>query len=178
MTSRGTPVRRATPSPHSDQGGFTLVELLVTMLVMGIVSSTVMAVAMRAFTTTATVTNRGNVLSDGRFALDQLSKELRQAESVDATSTSSMIKFLSYQNGVSKTYVWRVTGTAIPYSLQVSRNGGSTYTTVLGELTSTSAFTYTSHGGLIDQVTISLSLGTKTSTVALSSDVQLRNAQT
>ena len=32
--------------------------------------------------------------------------------------------------------------------------------------------------GLIDQVTISLSLGTRTSTVVLSSDVQLRNAPT
>ena len=157
-------------------------ELLVTMLVMGIVATSVMMVALRAFTDTATVTDRGNVLNDGRFALDQLSKELRQGESVDATSTVSQITFKGYQNGAAKTYVWRVTPTAcsssVPCSLQVSRNGGTSYYTVLSELTSSSAFIYTYHAGLIDQVTISLSLGTRTSTVVLSSDVQLRNAQT
>jgi len=94
MTSLVTRARRATTSRRDGQSGFTLVELLVTMLVMGVVATAVMAVAMRTFTTTATITNRRDVLADGRTALDRLSKELRQGESIDQTvSDASTISF-------------------------------------------------------------------------------------
>jgi len=49
---------------------------------------------------------------------------------------------------------------------------------MLSSLTDNNVFTYTSHGGVVDQVTVSLSLGTDTSTILLSTDVDLRNAQT
>jgi hypothetical protein len=47
----------------------------------------------------------------------------------------------------------------------------------VSSLTNNTPFTYTSHGGIVDQVTVSLSLGTTTSTVLIATDVQLRNAQ-
>ena len=62
--------------------GFTLVELVVTMAVMSIVATAMMAVAIRSFTTTNTITNRRDVLTDGRIAIDQMTKQLRQGESV------------------------------------------------------------------------------------------------
>ena len=147
------------------------------MLVMGIVSTAVMAVALRTFTDTATITNRRDVFSDGQTALDRLSKQLRQGESIDQSDPDA-ISFSSYIDGTAATIVWRVTGSAAPYSLEVSIDGGAQFAPVVTSLTSNDAFTYTSHGGVVDEVTIALSLGTRTSTVLVSSDVQLRNAQT
>ena len=53
------------------------------MAVMSIVATSMMAVAIRSFTTTSTITNRRDVLTDGRIAIDQMTKQLRQGESVD-----------------------------------------------------------------------------------------------
>lgn len=178
MTSRATRARRATTSPADGEAGFTLVELLVTMMVMGIIASSVMMVALRTFTTTATITDRRDVFADGRVALDQISKQLRQGESIDqAASTASSITFSSYIDGTPETIIWRVTGTAAPYSLEQSRDDGAHFAPVVSSLTNNMPFTYTSHGGVVDQVTVSLSLGTTTSTVLIATDVQLRNAQ-
>ena len=160
----------------ADEGGFTLVELLVTMSVMSIVATAVLAVAVQTMRTTNTVTNRRDVFNDGRFALDQMSAQIRQAESIDSTSTSQLVKFSGYIDGTSKTIVWRATGSAAPYSLQRSTNGGTSYVTMLSSLNSKDVFAYTTHDDVQDQVTISLGLTTSTSTVDISTDIFLRNA--
>ena len=178
MTSLVTRARRATTSPGDGQSGFTLVELLVTMLVMGVVATAVMAVAMRTFTTTATITNRRDVLTDGRTALDRLSKELRQGESIDQTvSDASTISLSGYIDGDPATIVWQVTGSSAPYTLEESRLGGANPVPIVSSLSDNDVFTYTTHGIVVDQVTIRLSLQTTTTTVVISTDVQLRNAQ-
>jgi hypothetical protein len=47
---------------------------------------------------------------------------------------------------------------------------------VLQTLTDPNIFLYQTHDGVLDQVTITLSLGTKTTTVSpLTSDVEMRN---
>ena len=81
-------LRRRT-RPADGEAGFTLVELVVTMAVMSIVATAMMAVAMRSFTTTSTITNRRDVLVDGRVAIDQMTKQLRQGESVDLTASDA-----------------------------------------------------------------------------------------
>ena len=159
-----------------EEGGFTLVELMVTMAVMSVVATAVMSVAFSTLRTTSTVTNRRDVFNDGRFALDQLSGQVRQGESVDATSTAQTLRFSGYIDGVAKSIVWRATGTSAPYTLQQSTNGGTTYVTMLKTLGSNNLFTYTSHDGVQDQVTIALALTTSTSSVNLTTDVYLRNA--
>ncbi len=156
------------------------------MAVMGIVATSVMAVAFRTFATTSTITNRRDVLTDGRTAIDQMTKQLRQGESVDqVASSASTLKFATYVDGVPTTIVWRVTGTAAPYTLEQSRNGGTTFADLVSPLLCKTAsdpgctappFTYITHGGLVDQVTIDLTFQTLTSTVDLISDVHLRNA--
>ena len=160
-----------------DERGFTLVELMVTMLVMGIVAGAVTSVAVNAFKTTSTITNRRDVFSDGRIALDRMSKQLRQGESIaQASSTASTVTFDTYIDGVAKTVVWRVNGSAAPFELLESRDGGSNFNTVVSSLGSNSVFTYTTHGGVLDQVTIALTLVTDTTEVELTTDVHLRNA--
>jgi hypothetical protein len=157
--------------------------MLVTMLVMGVVASSVMMVALRTFTDTATITNRRDVLADGRIALDRMTKQLRQGEVV-SSSTTSKIVFTSYVAGASKTIVWQAAGSAAPYELQVSLNGGTTYGTVTSGLTSKNLFTYASHTdadgfAVTDEVTVTLVFTTSTNNVlTLTEPVHLRNALT
>jgi len=148
------------------------------MLVMGIVATAVMSVALRTFTTTATVTNRRDVLADGRNALDRLSKQLRQAESVDGGGTSSsMITFSSYINGTPATIVWQVTGTSAPYTLTESTTGGANPVPVVTALSDNDVFEYSPNGTVQAFVSIRLPLQTSTTTIEMNTDVQLRNLQ-
>ncbi|GIU99648.1 MAG: hypothetical protein KatS3mg014_1264 [Actinomycetota bacterium] len=150
---------------------------MVTMLVLGIVATATIGLAMRAFTDTNTVLDRRNVLRRRARRLDRLTKQLRQATSVDAGwSTAQQIRFTGYLDGSPRTFAWRVQGSSAPYRLQESRDGGTTYVTVVSSLADPNVFTYTVHGGVLDQVTIRLELATRTTTVELTSDVYLRNA--
>jgi prepilin-type N-terminal cleavage/methylation domain-containing protein len=184
-------VRRRTSRADRGEAGFTLVELMVTMAVMSIVATSVMSVAFRLFTTTNTVTNRRDVLTDGRQAIDQMTKQLRQGIAVDqANSSASQLAFTTYIDGKAATVVWRVTGTKAPYTLEQSRDiasiaGDGNFAPLVSPLlckTKSDAgctadpFTYTSHGGVVDQVTIDLTFQTDTSSIDLISDVDLRNA--
>jgi hypothetical protein len=63
------------------------------------------------------------------------------------------------------------------YSLEQSRDDGVHFPPVVSTLTNNTPITYTSHGWIVDQEPVSLSLGTTTSTVLIATDVQLRNAQ-
>jgi type II secretory pathway pseudopilin PulG len=165
---------------------------MVTMAVMGIVATSVMAVAFRLFTTTSTITNRRDVLSDGRTAIDQMTKQLRQGEAVDqANSSASTLTFDTYIDGEAATIVWRVVGSEAPYTLEQSRDvwdrsGDGNFVPLVSPLLCQTAsdpgcsadpFSYVTHGGVVDQVTIDLTFQTTTSAIDLISDVQLRNAQ-
>ncbi len=156
------------------------------MAVMSLVATSVMAVAFRTFATTNTVTNRRDVLTDGRQAIDQMTKQLRQGETVDqANSSASHLEFSTYIDGTPATVIWRVVGSQAPYTLEQSRDGGANFAPLVSPLLcqtqadpgcTADPFTYTSHGGVVDQVTIDLTFQTITSSIDLISDVQLRNA--
>jgi prepilin-type N-terminal cleavage/methylation domain-containing protein len=157
--------------------GFTLIELMITAAIMSIVSTAVIAMAMRTVDTSATIVDRRDVLAEGRIALDRLAKQLRQAESVDtSTSTATWIEVATYIDGTPTDVVWRVSGSSAPYQLQESRDGGTSFSTVATSLSESDVFTYITHADLTDQVTIDISLATPTNVVHLTSDVYLRNA--
>ena len=145
------------------------------MTIMSIVATAVTTVAFGVFRDTTTVTNRRDVFADGRFALDQMTKQLRQAESIDVASTATSVSFPSYMNGAATDIAYQVTGGAAPYTLQRSINSG-TWVDIANQLVSDEIFTYTDHDGVTDQVTIAIELQTNTSTVEVHTDVFLRNA--
>jgi hypothetical protein len=150
---------------------------MVTFAVLGVIATAVLTLTIQAFGDTATIVDRRDVFADGRVALDRLSKQLRQAESIDtAWSTTQRIRFEAYIDGVPTTFAWQVAGAGAPYALQESRDGGTTFSTVVSSLADADVFTVTQHGGVVDQVTLSLDLRTETSDVLLTSDVFLRNA--
>jgi len=150
---------------------------MVTFALLGVIATAVLSLTIQAFGDAATIVDRRDVFADGRVALDRLSKQLRQAESIDtAWSTTQRIRFEAYIDGVPTTFAWQVAGAAAPYSLQESRDGGTTFSTVVSSLADADVFTVTQHGGVVDQVTLSLDLATETSDVLLTSDIFLRNA--
>jgi len=152
------------------------------MLVMGIVASSVMMVALRTFTTTATVTNRRDVLADGRTALDRLSKQLRQGESIDSScpestdspAWASSISFSGYIDGDAAAIEWQAAGSSAPYTLEESIEG-ATFVPIATSLADNDVFQCSTDAGLVDQVTVRLPLQTNTTTVEMKTDVELRN---
>ena len=77
-------------------------------------------------------------------------------------------------------------GLLLPTRLEQSRDGGANFAPLVSPIMcklatdagcSADPFTYTIHGGVVDQVTIDLTFVTDTSTIDLISDVQLRNAR-
>ncbi len=145
------------------------------MAILSLSATTVLAVAQRVFEDTNTVVDRRDVFNDGRVALDELTKHLRQAESVDAASTASAVTMPTYLDGTGATVVWRAVGTSAPYALERSTDGGVSYVEVLDSLASPEVFTYVQHDGVTDQVTVAFQLTTSTTVVELTTDIYLRN---
>ena len=159
-----------------------MIELMITLAVMGAMVAATLSVLFSAYNQTGVVLNRRDVLGDGQTAMQQMTKQFRQATAINATASplapsATRLDVETFTGlGVAHRIVWEATGSAAPYSLEVSTDGGSPKT-VLSSLASPSLFTYSDPDtdGVVNQVTIRLSLGTSTSTVVLTSDVELRN---
>ena len=48
------------------------------------------------------------------FALDQMTEDLRQGESIDVSSDADTVRTPSYVDGSATTVIWRTTGSAAP----------------------------------------------------------------
>lgn len=69
---------------HSDEGGFTLIELMVVILLIGVIGGVVTRTVARGASTTVTSTDRSYAVSQSHRVLEELSVTMRQAGSVDA----------------------------------------------------------------------------------------------
>jgi prepilin-type N-terminal cleavage/methylation domain-containing protein len=63
-------------------GGFTLVEMLVAMLLMGLVGSVVMSVVLAARTSTKNAVSQHDLNEEARQALNRMAREMRQATAI------------------------------------------------------------------------------------------------
>jgi prepilin-type N-terminal cleavage/methylation domain-containing protein len=161
-----------------DERGFTVVEMTVTLAVMGLIVAAAFSVLFSVYKNTGVVLNRRDVLDAGEVAMNQMTKQFRQATAINSSSATQLDVSTFTGNGTTTQIAWKTTGSSAPYSLQMQMDGGS-FKTVLTYLTSPNIFTYTDNNPTdanpIDQVTVQLSLGTNTSTVPLTSDVAMRN---
>ena len=169
-------MRRPAPAKCDGERGLTVIELMITLAVMGAMVAATLSVLFSAYDQTGVVLNRRDVLGDGQIAMQQMTKQFRQATEINASSDTLLDVDTFTGAGDSHRIVWQTTGSAAPYTLQVSTDGGDPKT-VLSSLASPSLFTYSDPDTdlIVNQVTIRLSLGTSTSTVILTSDVELRN---
>lgn len=160
-----------------DERGLTVVELMVTLAVMGVIVAATMTVLFSVYKETGVVLNRRDVLGEGQIAMQQMTKQFRQATAINSSSATALSVQTFTGAGTAHQTAWRTSGSSAPYSLQKQEDGGA-FITVLTSLTSPNifpAYVDSDLDGNVDQVRIELSLGTKTATVVLTSDVQMRN---
>lgn len=169
-------MRKPAPAKCDEERGLTVIELMITLAVMGAIVAATLSALFSAYDQTGVVLNRRDVLGDGQIAMQQMTKQFRQATTIYQGDPDELEVDTFTGTGQAHRIVWETTGSSAPYSLQVSTDDGDPKT-VLSSLTSPSLFTYSDPDadGIVNQVTIRLSLGTKTSTVVLTSDVELRN---
>jgi prepilin-type N-terminal cleavage/methylation domain-containing protein len=168
--------RTSAPERCAGQSGVTLVELLIASAIFLIV----VLLAFDALDTTSKAqsyqTSRTNTLDDMRGVLNRMTRELRQATSVDETvSSASSIKFSTYVNGVITDIAYTASGSDL-----IRQVGTASPYTALDHLSSTSVFGYTPSLGQsgVQWVDISLHVspkGVPNTTLVLESEVNLRN---
>lgn len=97
-------------TPERDRGA-TLVELMVTMLVMGIVSVLVSSTLISAFTATNRMQRTTAAIDDARLVSQSLDRELRSAmciSSPDENTSGNTLTFVTLANGTEKTLTYVV----------------------------------------------------------------------
>lgn len=154
----------------AEEGGFTLVEMVVTLLVMSIITAAFLAVFSRALTDSETVQFRRDYLNDMRIAMEQMTKQIRQATAVD-TAQADYLGMDTLINGASHHIHYRVDGTTLVREI----DGGSA-TPILQDLASTAVFTYTYSDGILEEIDILLTVDRGNGgTIDLSSQAETRN---
>lgn len=170
--------------------GFTLVELLVAMGLIGIMAALFSAVVSSAITHDARLSEASSLQTEARAAVERLSRELRQAYTGDSalgpieSMSESSIQFLSAGNGNPfpvRRIAYQVSGGNLQRRMAVSSDTDGPpwsiqplpdWTTVLGSVTSTGVFTYFDSNGA--QIT-NMSLTNQVHTVRISLTVTTKN---
>jgi type II secretory pathway pseudopilin PulG len=151
--------------------GVTLVELLVTFVVMGVVVAAVMSVWVRGQNGTTTVYSRRNDLNDMRIAMQMMTKDLRQTAKV-FTNTASALDVDTYIDGVKHRVAYTASGANLTRTID-----GGTARKLLTNMANTNVFTYSFVGTTLHQVTVVLTINTtsKEGTLNLQSQIETRN---
>jgi prepilin-type N-terminal cleavage/methylation domain-containing protein len=177
------------PARLRDESGFTLTEMLVVLVILGVVVGALAQLFTSAIKTEADQTRRFQAQQNGRLALDSLRREIHCANAVSPTTgfpvTSITITLGSYcttTGGALTTVRWCTTGSGSRYSLvrttAVSCTGG---VRKADYLTTGSVFTGLglAGGGLKAKLSIDLPVDVDPASAAgryeLKDDIVLRN---
>lgn len=164
------------------EDGFTLVELSIASAILLVVVGAILGSLSSTQRSSQFVQERGRVLDEMRISMERMSKEIRQAEAIDAGSTASVLQIDTFVGGVSKTVVYEAEGTTLARS--VVGEAGS-YTLIEDELSSPSVFAYTlpeSGSPVTDAKVIGITLTVEPeqlpeTVLSLTSEVRLRNVE-
>ena len=91
-----TRLRRALLRALRAEGGFTLAELLVSMMITLIAFAATLLLLQVALKAQPRITDRGAAIQQGRAWIERLTRELRQGGTVTGSPTASQIAFLTY----------------------------------------------------------------------------------
>ena len=101
MTTDRAPTAAPSPAPTRDRG-FTLIEMLVSMSLFGVLSTLLLSVALSSADVTDEVGKAADLTGESRLAIERMSRELRQARSIESaviTSQTIAITFWTDFNG-------------------------------------------------------------------------------
>jgi prepilin-type N-terminal cleavage/methylation domain-containing protein len=77
---------RSAPAPVRRQRGFTVMELVIAIVIMGILSVVGVSMISDTFTTARVVNARESSANDARYALERLAREIREVKFVDTAT--------------------------------------------------------------------------------------------
>lgn len=154
----------------------TIVELMITSAILLVVLLATLSSFESVSNAQAYQADRSKTIDAMRGVLNRLTKDLRQASTVNEDlSTASSITFTTSINGVNTQIVYTASGTTLTQKV-----GSGTAFTVLTGLATTNVFTYVSAGSVTGVQWVEMSLQVTparlpTTTLVLDSEVNLRN---
>lgn len=111
LPSRRTRVRQLPrrSAPSQDSGGFTLIELVLTMLILGIIAAVASQFALQGIRSYSTEQDRGDAHSQARLAVERVTREARSIRScADIVGAANPAATLSFTD---------ITGVAVAFSV-------------------------------------------------------------
>lgn len=127
----------------SEDGGFTLVEMSIVLLILGVIGAIATSSVIQSMKTTDRGQKRVFGLADVQNAVERMSREIRAADPVETSSSSSSVSVRVHRNGRCQRYTYALVGTELRQTLErlspdpgvfnecTSVVAGSTVTTVL-----------------------------------------------
>ena len=105
----------------SDRRGFTLVEVILAVVVLGIIGVALTAAFVPTMTVSVNVDNRKEAFQQGRLAVERMMREVRQARAITSITNPPGATTLTFVDATNKTieYSW---GGAAANPLQRSRD--------------------------------------------------------
>jgi prepilin-type N-terminal cleavage/methylation domain-containing protein len=153
--------------------GFTLIELTITVSLLVLVLGIFAGGLVSAQRSQSFAQDRSEALDALQTTMARVTKDARQATSIDAASSASLLDIHTYVDGAPATVLYHINGTILSRSV----SGGAAIVLVTN-LASPSLFTYEPSLTNAAVVTILLQATPKNSpntTVHLTSEVRLRN---
>jgi prepilin-type N-terminal cleavage/methylation domain-containing protein len=153
--------------------GFTLIELTITVSLLAIVLGVFADALVSSQRSESFTEDRSQTLDALQTTMARVTKDTRQATSIDSPSSPSLLAMHTDVNGVATTVSYQISGTVLTRSV-----GGGAAIVLVPNLASPSLFTYEPSSTNAQVVTILLQATPKNSpntTVHLTSEVRLRN---
>jgi prepilin-type N-terminal cleavage/methylation domain-containing protein len=92
-------ISRPAPRRASDEAGFTLVELMVTLSIMGVVMTVFLGLLASVQTSLVRETNRSSTMDQARLALEALDRDIRSGNFMCVESSGGTLKVYTQSNG-------------------------------------------------------------------------------
>jgi prepilin-type N-terminal cleavage/methylation domain-containing protein len=196
MDDRATMTRliRARAYGFREEGGFTLAEMLVAIMITLIAFSSAMLVLNVAQRAQPRISDRSDSIQEGRVWIERLTRELRQGATMVGTPTASSMTFLTYvqhsacgstASGSSiqcrVSYVCSSSGTCTRTERSPDGTGTAPAVQVVSGLQSNSVFTYSPTAAGAEYVGVTLQFpatdeaGETEDAITLQDGVSLRN---